>query len=59
MDLCNLLWVGFCDLLLHHANLKAETTETLSNGLPTFRPYLLIQSYSHGARKSPVYAHIG
>lgn len=44
MDLCNLLCVGFCDLLLHHVNLKAEITETQSlPSLPTFRPCLLIQ----------------
>jgi len=31
MDLCNLFFVGFCDLLLHNANLKVETAKTLGN----------------------------
>lgn len=40
MGLCNLLCVGFCDLLLHNANLKAEITETLGSVRQSVPAYL-------------------
>lgn len=54
MDLCNLLCVSFCDLLLHHASLKAEITETLAC-LPSGP--VCSSSHTHKVHRSAQGAH--